>query len=125
MSDWAGNFSGTKFDELIGDTYEPTITKNIEVGAAVERGMLMAATAPTGVYSLATAADTGKSLVVAKENFEPTSDLTITQAYSRGVFNREKIITSASDTSVVDALELEMQRQGLYLTSIEKNYNNN
>ncbi len=123
MSDkYCGEFKGFNPDELIGDTYEPIITRNIEVGsnAEVKRGELLAASTPTGVYQTATAADTAKFLVVARDNFTADSDCKITTAYTSGVFNRERLVTGSTGTTVVDALEFSLRQQNIFLTGLRE-----
>ena len=123
MSDkYSGEFKGFNPDELIGDTYEPLTVQNVKVGttAEIKRGELLAGASATDTFKTATAADTSKVLVIARENFVADSECFVTSAYSNGVFNREKLVTGTSDTTVIDALELEMRRQGLRLTGLRE-----
>ena len=122
--DYFGTFEGVKYDDLqaAGDGIS-TFTRNIEVGSdtVVERGMLMAASTPTGVYSLAGASDTGKFFAIARENFEADSNCSITQAFTMGRFHAPKVMTTGgSDTSVLAALEPELRRQSLYLVGLQE-----
>ena len=119
MGNFYGEFKNTVTrDELqaAGDGI-PIFTRNFEVASdcTVQRGMLMAAATPTGVYSLATAADKDKYFVIAREDFEPDAEHLITQGYSMGRFHSNKIITASTDTSVLDALQLELRRQNIHL----------
>ena len=114
-------YDGIKQDELqaAGDGV-PVFTYNITTSSSAEfeRGDIVCATSPTGTFKLATATDTGYFGIV-RDDFKATSDLTVCQAYVSGRFHREKLNKYAgTDTSVVDALELEMKRQNIWLTSI-------
>lgn len=123
MPEHTGKLGQTVFEDgLQAGGFIPIPIRNIEVGSdtVVYRGDLMAAATPAGVYSLATASDTGKYFVIARDNFTASSDSTITQAYTSGEFHAEKIRTSATDTSVLDALELELRRQNIHLTHIKE-----
>lgn len=124
--DYFGTFEGVTWDDLqaAGDGIS-TFTRNIEVGSdtTVERGMLMAASTPTGVYSLAGAGDSGKFFAIARENFEADSSHTVTTAFTMGRFHAPKVITTGgSDTSVLAALEPELRRQNLHLVGLQEIY---
>lgn len=109
-----------KLDELFGggDGF-PVETKNVTVASDTNifRGSILASATDAGTYSLATAADTGKSLVIAAEDFVADSDNTVTTAYSAGKFNRERLIADTDTT--ITALETELRRQNIILTSIK------
>ena len=112
-----------KLDELFGggDGF-PVETKNVKVAsdAVVTRGNILASATDDGTYSLATAADVGKSLVIAAENFIADSDNTVTTAYSAGKFNRNRL-TADTDTTIA-TLETELRRQNIILTSLKEFY---
>lgn len=121
-----GKYFGTvddtiKRDELFGggDGF-PVELINVKVGANAEisRGNILAGNSPTETFSLATASDTSKTLVIAAENFVAESDNTVTTAYSAGKFNRERL--SADTDTTVAALETELRRQNIILTSIKE-----
>lgn len=124
---YCGEWGDTVFrDELqaAGDGI-PVFLRNVEVAddAEIQRGMLLAASTPEGVYSLAGAGDTGKYFAIARDNFIADSDHQITQAYYHGRFHRDKIITSGgSDTTVLDSLELELRRQNIFLVKLHDYY---
>lgn len=119
MGKYYEEFAGVARDELFGDVSQPVKIRNVTLstGTAITRGTILAAATPDGTYAAATAADVNKNLVIAAADFTATSDGTVTQAYSSGVFNREKI--TPSDTGV---FELELRRQNIQLTSIKANY---
>lgn len=120
-----GSWDGITRDELeaAGDGI-PKFIRNIDVGSdtVVQRGMLMAATTPTGTYSLATAADTNKFLVIARDDFEADSDHTICQAFTMGRFHSNKIITASSDTAPVSLFEAELRKQGIHLVELHDKF---
>ena len=119
MGKYYEEYAGVVRDELIGDAAYPVKLRNVTLssGTAVTRGTILAAATVDGVYAPATSADVNKNLAIAVSDFTASSDGTVTQAYSSGVFNREKL--TPSDTSV---FELELRRQNIHLTSIKKNY---
>lgn len=122
--EYFGTFPGVREDilEAAGDGI-PKFLNNINVASdtTVQRGMLMAASAPTGTFSLAGAGDTNKYFAIARDDFEADSSHTVCQAWVSGRFHREAVITAGgSDTTVLEALEPEMRRQNLHLTSIKQ-----
>ncbi len=116
---------GVHYDELIGGTAVPVITKNVTLGAAsaeteYKRGTLLALNngkyAPADATSETTELKTA-SAVLAADTVAGTSDIVAT-VYTAGMFNREKLIAANGDT--VDAHEEELRTVGIYLTSIKK-----
>ena len=124
MGKYFGTIDDTvKRDELFGGGDGiPVELVNIKVGvgAEIQRGNILAADSPTGTFALATASDTSKNLVIAAENFVASdSDSAVTSAYRSGKFNRNKLGT---DTATVTALETELRRQNIILTSLKEIY---
>jgi len=102
-------------DGLLGGGEFPVKVDNISLtsGAAVERGYLLAGT--SGVYSLAGSGDVDKNLCIAATNFTADSLNAVTQAYTAGYFNREKI--TVGDSLTADTFEQSLRRQNIHLTS--------
>ena len=123
MGKYFGTIDDTvKRDELFGggDGF-PVELVNVKVGVGTEikRGNILAGNSPTGTFSIATAADTSKNLVIASEDFiAADSDSAVTSAYSSGKFNREKL--SADTETTVATLETELRRQNIILTSLKE-----
>lgn len=118
MHEYAKTFDTTiKNDGLHGggDGF-PLETKNITVNANILRGMILASATPDGTYSLATAADTDKNLVIASEDFTFDSDHTVTTAFSSGKFNQNKLTLSVG-VDIKD-FELALRRQNIILTTL-------
>lgn len=123
MGKYFEKFDNTvKYDEIFGggDGF-PVEIANVKVasGTTITKGTILAAENLAGTFSLATASDTAKTLVIAAENFTATSsDETVTQAYTSGRFNRNKLIANTETT--VTALELPLRTQNIILTSIKE-----
>jgi hypothetical protein len=125
MGDYYTEFGDTVTrDELQAATPEPIEIHNIKVAnnAKIKRGMLLAATNATSVFSAATAADTSKYLAIAYTDFDADADHTVTQAYVSGAFHREKIIDGTDDYSVTDALENTLRMQNIRVVSLKDLY---
>ena len=118
-----GNFfsvhEGVARDELMGGADGiPVSIRNIEVASdtTIQRGMLLCSPSTFGVFSQPADSDTSKVFVIAEKDFTADSDLKVTQAFSSGKFNREKIILDESLN--IDDFENELRRQNIILTSI-------
>ena len=119
MGRFFGQHDGIKRDELCGGADAiPMSIRNIEVASdtTIQRGMLLGSPTTFGVFSQPADSDTSKVFVIAKEDFTANSDLKVTQAFSSGKFNREKIILDESLN--IDDFENELRRQNIILTSI-------
>ena len=120
---YAEIFNGITRDELQAGHDIPVKLFNVNVGANAEikRGDLLCATAMSGTFSLASsAADASKVLMIAANDYTADSVGGVTQAYTSGVFNRERIHIGASLTS--DAFEPELRNQNIHLTSIQDKF---
>ncbi len=120
MGRFFGTRDGIKRDELMGGADGiPVSIRNIEVSTdtTIQRGMLLASATTFGVFAPATSSDTSKVLVIAENDFVADSDHTVTQAFTSGKFNREKIILDESLN--IDDFEVELRRQNIILTSIK------
>jgi len=111
-----------KKDELIGGLSEIQINNiNVASDTTLQRGDLLAADNFQATFKLAAASDTSKAFAVAFKDFEASKDKTVTQAYVRGTFNREKLKVASSDTaSVLATLEPALMRQEIFLTALRK-----
>ena len=121
MAEYFGTFDGIVRDELSGGLEEPQEIWNINVGAsaAIKRGMLLGASAPTAVFDLvSSAADASKVLVIARDNFVADADHKVTQAYASGKFNRERIIIGGSSALTLEPFEDALRKSNLRVTSI-------
>ena len=121
MAEYFGTFDGIVRDELSGGLEEPQEIWNINVGAsaAIQRGMLLGASAPTAVFDLvSSAADASKVLVIARDNFTADKDHTVTQAYSSGKFNRERIIIGGDSALTLEPFEDALRKSNIRVTSI-------
>lgn len=114
-------FQGFNPDELVAYSNDPMDVQNVNVDsdATIQRGMLLASPTFFGTYHLATAADVGKVLRIARDDFTADSDCHVTQVYSSGRFHREKIITADSDTAPVELFESDLRRQDIRLTALK------
>ena len=125
MAEYFGTFDGIVRDELSGGLEEPQEIWNINVGAsaAIKRGMLLGASAPTAVFDLvSSAADASKVLVIARDNFVADADHTVTQAYASGKFNRERIIVGGSSALTLEPFEDALRKSNIRVTSIQDKF---
>lgn len=127
MGNYFWSISGIERDELQGRPGELVDIWNINVGASavIERGMLLGASSPTGEFgligSLSDAAN--KVFVVARDNFTAEgASAAVTQAYSRGFFNRERIKLGGGSAFAIAPLEGELRKQNIFLTSIQDKF---
>ncbi len=121
MAEYFGTFDGIVRDELSGGLEEPQEIWNINVGAsaAIKRGMLLGASAPTAVFDLVSSADdASKVLVIARDNFAADADHTVTQAYASGKFNRERIIIGGDSALTLEPFEDALRKSNIRVTSI-------
>lgn len=122
MGRFFGTRDGIKRDELVGGADGiPMSIRNIEVGATaeIERGMLLASADVFGTFAPVTSkSDASKVLVIAAEDFTADEKHLVTQAYTMGKFNRERI--KLADGLNIDDFENELRRQNIHLTSIKR-----
>lgn len=125
MSEYFWETDGIDRDELSGGAEAPLTVWNVNVGASavIERGQLLCADSPTDDFALVSSAgDASKVLGVAVSNFTADADHTVTQIYSSGKFNRERIILGGDSSLTLDTFENELRRQNIHLTSIKDLY---
>ena len=121
MGRFFGQHSGIVRDELCGGADGiPMSIRNIEVGSdtTIQRGMLLSSDKTFGTFAPVADSDTAKVFVIAEKDFAADSDLKVTQAYTSGKFNREKIILD--ENLNIDDFENELRRQNIILTSIKR-----
>ena len=116
---YTGTFDGVQRDELFGGTSIPVSVRNINISSdtSITRGAILSSATETGNFALATDSDTSKILAVAACDFTATSDNTVTQAYTSGVFNRERL--TLADGSDINKLADTLRKDGIILTSIQ------
>lgn len=132
---WYEESMGFEEDGLLAHTGIASFVQNVKVSSAVVRGQLICR-GTDGKYSPVTEnADASKVLAIAANNFSPTDDNNVTQAYARGCFNVEKVYVgdnpayslghlSEVEVLVGEAIDLEtfrqaLRSQGIWLTSLE------
>lgn len=109
---------GFEADELLGG-HEAVELWNVKVGsnATITRGDLLSADSASGIFSIATASDAAKVLVIAAEDFVADSLNAVTSAYAAGKFNREKITFGGASVAIAP-FEQALRTQGIWLTGI-------
>lgn len=126
MAELASKFDGVTYDELFGGTAVAAMTANVTIAAlsaaaSYKRGTLLGVVTASGKYAIVdSAATTGEevaSVVLAKDIEVGTADVVAT-VYTRGVFNREKLVVKAESDSA-SAHEQELRKVGIYLTSVK------
>ena len=119
MGRFFGVRDGVQRDELCGGAEQLMSIRNIEVASdtSIQRGMLLSSATTFGVFAPADS-DTNKVFVVAEKDFTADSDLHVTQAYTSGKFNREKIILNEGLN--IDDYEEALRKVNIILTSIYK-----
>lgn len=120
MGKFFGTRDGIKRDELCGGAEKLMSIRNIEVAqdAEIKRGMLLCSATTYGVFAPVTSTGDGsKVLVIAEKDFAADSDHTVTQAYTSGKFNREKIILKSGLN--IDAFEEPLRKVEIMLASIK------
>lgn len=125
MGNYFWSISGINRDELQGRTGEPVDIWNINVGASavIERGMLLGASSPTGLFSLVNSAtDLNKVYAIASVDYIGGASGGVTQAYSRGYFNRERVKLGGDSTLTLASFENELRKQNIHLVSIQDKF---
>lgn len=125
MGNYFWSISGINRDELQGKTGEPVDLWNINVGASavIERGMLLGADSPTGLFSLVgSTADVNKVFTIASVDYIGGASGGVTQAYSRGYFNRERVKLGGDSTLTLASFENELRKQNIHLVSIQDKF---
>ena len=103
-------------DGLIGGTHEAIELHNISLtsGASVTRGDILCQDS-LGTWSQASvAADAGKPLCIAAEDFIADTVSAVTQGYFAGVMNRDKVMVGGAAS--VNDFEQSLRTQNIRLT---------
>ena len=110
--------AGVTYDELFAGPEVAVMTKNVtfKTGTKVERGALLSIDATTGKI-IATPATNGVAVFVAKEAVDATAADKVGTVYTKGYFNREKLIAADGDT--VTAHEEDLRGVGILLSSLK------
>lgn len=118
--------AGVVYDELIGSSKVPLITKNVEFAQAsgektLKRGTLLAIN-ESGEYVEEDSTSGTESIKVAVVVLQSdlalsTSSKVVGTIYTSGMFNKEAIIL-AQGSDNIDNHEEELRNKGIYLTSI-------
>ena len=120
---------GIHYDELIGGTAVPVITKNVTlkgVTAEYARGTVLSLVG--GKYEICDTTGTGDGGIepnpakaasaILAQAVKLTGTDTVATVYTAGMFNREKLVVkNSSDT--IEAHEEELRAVGIYLTSVK------
>lgn len=119
MGRFFGKRDGIVRDELCGGAEQLMSIRNIEVASdtTIQRGMLLGSATTFGVFAPATDTST-KVFVIAEKDFTADSDHTVTQAYTSGKFNREKIVLDESLN--IDDFEEQLRKVNIILTTIKR-----
>ena len=126
MAELASKFDGVTYDELFGGTAVAAMTANVTIAAlsaaaSYKRGTLLGVVTASGKYAIVdSAATTGEKVasVVLAKDIEVGTDDVVATVYTRGIFNREKLVVKAESDSA-SAHEQELRKVGIYLTSVK------
>lgn len=116
MGKYFETVTGFQGDELLGSGGYPVELWNVACAssATLERGDLICAASPGGVYSVAGgASDAGKCLAICAA---PNDGATVTTAYVAGAFNRDKITFGGASTVNLDDFTQALRTQNIHLT---------
>lgn len=117
------SISGITRDELTGGGVIPVDIWNVNVGASaiIERGQLLCADSPTSTWSLASSTlDADKVLGIARDNFVADEDHTVTQIYSSGTFNRERIKLGGDSTLTIEPFVDKLRKSNIHLRHLKE-----
>ena len=126
MAELASTMTGVTYDELIGGTAITPMTANVTIAkltAATElkRGTLLGVVTTSGKYAIVdSAVSTGEqvaSVVLARDVAVGTADDVVATVYTRGLFNRSKLIVKQSADNATKH-EAELRSVGIYLTDV-------
>lgn len=127
MAELVETMAGVSYDELFGGTAVSELTANVTVAklsaeATYKRGTLLGIVTASGKYAIVdSAATTGEkvaSVVLARDLIVGTENDVIATVYTRGIFNREKLLVKAADDTATKHEE-ELRKVGIYLTSVK------
>ena len=114
---------GVEYDELIGGTAITAMTANVNLKCATSsyvRGTLLAV--KDGKYEIVDSKNEAAELKVANvvlaEDVELKGSDVVATVYTRGLFNREKLVVKQSDDNATKHEE-ELRKVGIYLTALK------
>ena len=114
---------GVEYDELIGGTAITAMTANVTLKGATAsyvRGTLLAV--KDGKYEIVDSKNEAAELKVANvvlaEDVELKGSDVVATVYTRGLFNREKLVVKQSDDNATNHEE-ELRKVGIYLTALK------
>lgn len=114
---------GVEYDELIGGTAITAMTANVTLKGATAsyvRGTLLAV--KDGKYEIVDSTNGDEALKVANvvlaEDVELKGSDVVATVYTRGLFNREKLVVKQSDDNAAKHEE-ELRKVGIYLTALK------
>lgn len=114
---------GVEYDELIGGTAITAMTANVTLKSATAsyvRGTLLAV--KDGKYEIVDNKNGDEALKVANvvlaEDVELKGSDVVATVYTRGLFNREKLVVKQSDDNATKHEE-ELRKVGIYLTALK------
>lgn len=127
MAELVNTIDGVTYDELFGGTAVTALTANVTVAqlsaaATYKRGTLLGVVTTSGKYAIVDSeASTGEkvaSVVLARDLTVGTDNDVTATVYTRGIFNREKLLVKA-DGDNAGKHEEELRKVGIYLTSVK------
>ena len=126
MAELASTMTGVTYDELIGGTAITPMTANVTIAkltaaAELKRGTLLGVVTTSGKYAIVdSTVSTGEqvaSVVLARDVAVGTADDVVATVYTRGLFNRSKLIVKQSADNATKH-EAELRGVGIYLTDV-------
>lgn len=127
MAELVSTMTGVIYDELLGGTAVTIMTANVTIAqvdaeATYKRGTLLGIVTASGKYAIVDSeASTGEqvaSVVLAHDVVVGTDNDVVATVYTRGIFNREKLLVKAADDNATKHEE-ELRKVGIYLTSLK------
>lgn len=127
MAELVSTMTGVTYDELLGGTAVTIMTANVTIAqvdaeATYKRGTLLGIVTASGKYAIVDSeASTGEqvaSVVLAHDVVVGTDNDVVATVYTRGIFNREKLLVKAADDNATKHEE-ELRKVGIYLTSLK------
>lgn len=127
MAELVSAMTGVTYDELLGGTAVTIMTANVTIAqvdaeATYKRGTLLGIVTASGKYAIVDSeASTGEqvaSVVLAHDVVVGTDNDVVATVYTRGIFNREKLLVKAADDNATKHEE-ELRKVGIYLTSLK------
>lgn len=127
MAELVNTMDGVAYDELVGGTAVSLMSANVtiaklSVAAVYKRGTLLGAVTASGKYAIVdSAVNTGEqvaSVILAQDVAVGTDDDVVATVYTRGIFNRGKLLVKDSGDNATKH-EAELRKVGIYLTSVK------